>query len=275
MMKWKLTSTVMLIYSFSMIFNADAAPQAQLLPRWLAHEQNSTVHVDHDLWGKFLNTYLVAGSHGNASLIRYAQVTPEDKIALKKYLDIMSALPISQLNRAEQKASWINVYNALTVQIVLEHYPVNSIKDIRSSWLSSGPWDLKLFTIEGERLSLNDIEHRILRPIWHDNRLHYAINCASIGCPNLQPQPFSAENSEMMLNQGAYDFINSPRAVRFVNGTLILSRIYDWFKTDFGTNTQQRLHHLQQYATPTLASKLQHYHGSIDYTYDWRLNAAD
>jgi hypothetical protein len=258
-----------------MILSAYAAPQAELLPRWLAHNQSSTVKVDHSLWGQFLNTYLVVGNQKNASLIRYAQVIPEDKAALKKYLKAMSAIPMSQLNRAEQKASWINIYNALTVNIILEHYPLDSIKDISSNWFSSGPWELQLIIIEGESLSLNDIEHRILRPIWQDNRVHYAINCASMGCPNLQPRPFSAHNSEQLLNKGAYDFINSPRAVRFVGGKLVLSSIYDWFQTDFGVNKQQLLKYLQKNAAPPLANKLQQYHGTIDYSYDWRLNAAN
>ncbi len=273
--RWILTTTVMLMLYSSMVLNAYAAPKADLLPRWLAHEQSSTVEVGHSLWGHFLNNYLVAGSSGNPSLIRYSQVTPEDKAALKKYLKAMSALPMSLLNRAEQKASWINIYNALTVGIILDHYPLTSIRDIRSGWFSRGPWDLKLITIEGERLSLNDIEHRILRPIWQDKRVHYVINCASMGCSNLQPQPFSAANSEQLLDKGTYDFINSPRAVRFTKGKLVLSSIYAWFQTDFGANEQQLLQHLQNYAAPPLVDKLQQYHGPTDYSYDWRLNTAD
>ncbi|MDY0190026.1 MAG: DUF547 domain-containing protein [Desulfuromonas sp.] len=269
------TTNLLLIFYFAMLLNAYAAPKADLLPRWLAHDPSSTIQVDHSLWSQFLTTYLVSGKQNSASLLRYAQVTLDDKAALKEYLQTISATPMSQLNRTEQKASWINIYNALTVNIILEHYPLDSIKDISSSWFSSGPWDIKLITIEGENLSLNDIEHRILRPIWQDNRVHYAINCASMGCPNLQPQPFSADNCEQLLNKAAKDFINSPRAVRFVGEKLVLSRIYAWFHTDFGTNDQQLLQHLQQYAAPNLAAKLEKYNGSIDYSYDWSLNAAN
>lgn len=274
-MQWILSVAIGLLFYPSLICSAHAAPEAQLLPQWLAHEQSSTIKVDHSIWGNFLNNYLVPGSRDTTSLIRYAQVTPEDKNALKAYLHSMSALPVHELNRAEQKAYWINIYNALTVQIILDHYPVSSIRDLRANWFSSGPWDLKLITIAGEKLSLNDIEHGILRPIWQDKRVHYAINCASIGCPNLQPQPFTSENSAQLLDKGAYEFINSQRGVSFVPGKLLLSSIYDWFQADFGADEQLLLHHLAQYAAAPLADKLRQYNGSIDYSYDWRLNSAD
>jgi Protein of unknown function, DUF547 len=101
---------------------------------------------------------------------------------------VLQTVAISAYHQQEQQAFWINLYNARTVSAVLAHYPVASLRDIRLSGLfSTGPWHAKLVTIEGEKVSLDDIEHRIVRPLWKDNRLHDALNCASLGCPNLAP----------------------------------------------------------------------------------------
>ena len=120
---------------------------------------------------------------------------------MKGYLKNLQSLPISSYNRVEQKAYWINLYNGLTVDLVLSRLPLESIRDVNISpgLFVRGPWGAKLLTVEEERLSLDDIEHRILRPIWKDNRVHYAVNCASLGCPNLQPDAFTSANTEALL----------------------------------------------------------------------------
>ena len=249
-----------------------AAPKAELWPRWQINSSQSNTSVDHSAWGQFLDKYLVVGKSGSISLVRYAAVSSADKESLAKYIDTLVAVPITKLNRAEQKAVWINLYNALTVYTILDHYPVKSIRDIRSGWFSSGPWDLKLIKVDGVELSLNDIEHRILRPIWQDNRVHYAVNCASLGCPNLQPEPFTVENMERLLNQAAHDYVNSPRGVDLAGGKLILSSIYDWFQVDFGATDATVLAHLKRYAAPVLVEELKGYKGTISYQYSWDLN---
>ena len=156
--------------------------------------------------------------------LRYGDVTKTDKGALDGYIARLEKLPISDYGRNAQKACWINLYNALTVKVVLDHFPVKSIKDISLSsglfggLFGGGPWEAKLATVEGEKVSLDDIEHRILRPIWRDNRVHYAVNCASIGCPNLQAEPFTAENLERLLDRGAREYVNHSRGVAFADG---------------------------------------------------------
>jgi hypothetical protein len=160
---------------------------------------------------------------------------------------------------------------------VVSRFPVKSIRDINISpgFLTRGPWGAKLLTIEGEKLSLDDIEHRILRPIWKDNRVHYAVNCASLGCPNLKPVAYTGENADALLEQGAREFINHPRAVAVTNGKLRVSSIYVWFQEDFGGNAEGLMEHWRKYADGTLANKLQSYSGGLDHDYDWRLNAAE
>jgi len=266
------TIIFLLILGGSIGTTAFAAPKAELWPRWQANDAQSSTRIDHSAWAQFLNKYLVVSKSGAANLVRYAAVSSADKDSLAQYLAELSAVPMTKLNRSEQKAAWINLYNALTVYTILDHYPVKSIRDIRSGWFSSGPWDLKLIKVEGIELSLNDIEHRILRPIWQDNRVHYAVNCASLGCPNLQPEPFTAENSNHLLEKAAHEYVNSLRGIDLAGGKLTLSSIYDWFQADFGGTDATMLAHLEKFAAPALAAKLKRYRGTISYQYSWDLN---
>ena len=190
------------------------------------------------------------------------------------YLLQLTRLSISRYNRHEQLAYWINLYNALTIAVVLEHYPVKSILDISISpgLFKVGPWDKKLIEVEGEMLSLNDIEHRILRPIWSDPRVHYAVNCASIGCPNLRPRAFTAEDLDDTLDRAARDYINSDRGVVYQDGDLYVSSIFDWFQEDFGDNDQEVIQHLRQFADPTLEARLAKTARIRDDFYNWELN---
>ncbi len=250
-----------------------AAPKAELWPRWETHDPASTAAVDHGAWGSFLAAYLVADHPSGVNRVRYAAVTAEDRSRLEAYVDRLAATPVSTLARPEQKAYWINLYNALTVRVILEHYPVASIRKIRlGGWFSSGPWDEKLVTVEGERVSLNDIEHRILRPIWRDNRIHYAVNCASVGCPNLAAEPYTAANTDRLLDEGARAYVNHPRGASLDGDRLTLSSIYEWYQADFGGSEAGVLAHLRSWAAPPLDARLAGFAGRIRYEYDWSLN---
>jgi hypothetical protein len=256
---------------------AHAAPKAELWARWQKHDPASRQRIDHGAWDKFLNQFVVAPHPSGINRVRYQTVTAADLKGVKSYLQSMQALTISTYNRYEQKAFWINVYNALTVDLILSRYPIASIRDINIApgLFERGPWGAKLLTIEGEKLSLDDIEHRILRPIWKDNRIHYAVNYASLGCPNLQPEAYTAENTEALLEQGAREFINHPRGVSIQKGRLQVSSIYVWFQEDFGGDPADLMEHWQEYANPPLADALQKYNGGLAHDYDWRLNGAE
>ena len=254
-----------------------AAPKAELWPRWETHDPASTQSIDHTLWDKFLKQNLVAPHPSGINRVRYTGVAPEDRKALKAYLKNLQSLPISSYNRAEQKAYWINLYNGLTVDLVLSRLPIESIRDVNISpgLFVRGPWGAKLVTVEGERLSLDDIEHRILRPIWKDNRVHYAVNCASLGCPNLQPDAFTSANTEALLETGAREYVNHPRGLVINNGKLHVSSIYVWFQEDFGGSAEGLMEHWSKYAKQVLAEALKSYSGGLEHDYDWRLNAAE
>jgi len=209
--------------------------------------------------------------------VRYQAVGPEDFTSLQAYLKSMQVVAISNYNRTEQKAFWINVYNALTVELVLSRYPVASIRDINISpgVATRGPWGAKLLTVEGEKLALDDIQHRILRPVWKDNRVHYALTSATLGSPHLQPLAYTAENSEAMLEKGAREFVNHPRGVSIQKGRLEVSSLYVWFQEDFGGSADGLMEHWQDYADPSLADALAKYSGGLAHDYDWRLNGID
>ena len=268
-----LTTLTVLLALLTAAAPTRAAPDADLWERWLAHDPASTAVIDHRAWTDFLQAYVVA-DRGGIHRVRYGAVTPTDRAALDAYIAQLGATPVSTLNRDEQRAFWINLYNALTVQVVLDHYPVASIRDIDISpgMFADGPWGAELANVEGQGLSLDDIEHRILRPIWRDPRIHYAVNCASIGCPNLMTQAFTAANADALMTEAAHDFINDPRGVHVRGDELLVSSIYDWFEEDFGGSEAGVLAHLRIYAAPALASQLQAFDDIDDDKYDWTLN---
>lgn len=252
-----------------------AAPKAELWPRWTVHDPASTHAVDHSAWGRFLGTYVSRGPDGIAR-VAYGRVTPAERAALQAYLAALQATDIDRLARPEQLAFWINLYNALTVETVLAHHPVASIRDIRISpgLFASGPWGKKLARVAGEALSLDDIEHRILRPIWRDPRIHYAVNCASLGCPDLAVEPFEAARIEAQLDAAAAGFVNHPRGVSFDGSRLRVSSIYDWFRADFGGDEAGVIAHLQHHAAPDLRARLAGAARVSGHFYDWALNDA-
>jgi uncharacterized protein DUF547 len=250
-----------------------AAPQAELWARWLAHDDASPAMVDHTAWNRFLQSYARLGPDGVAR-IPYARITAPDRDALAADLSRLSGLPISRYSRREQFAFWVNLYNELTIKVVLDHYPTSSITQIGISpgLFSLGPWGRKLITIEGEKLSLDDIEHRILRPIWRDPLIHYAVNCASLGCPNLQHEAFTAANSDGLFERAARGYVNHPRGAMVSAGKLTVSSIYVWYEADFGGTERGVIEHLKHYAGPRLAAALAGIHDISDNRYDWRLN---
>jgi hypothetical protein len=255
---------------------AEAAPKAEPWPLWEAHDAASTTVVDHSAWGAFLAKYRSEGADGIAR-VAYRAVTPADRAALEAAVARLASVPVSGLNRGEQFAYWVNLYNMVTVQVVLKHFPVASIRDIGISpgWFSRGPWGAKLVTVAGTPLSLDDIEHRILRPVWRDPRVHYAVNCAALGCPNLAAVPFTAAALETMLDAGARAYVNHPRGAAIESGRLVASSIYVWFASDFGPTPADVVRHLRQYAQQDFYTALSHIRQVSADRYDWALNAAE
>jgi hypothetical protein len=255
-----------------------AQPVPNLWSRWATHDEASRISVDHTPWTAFLARYAVATPDGVVRL-PYGRVAADDRAMLDTYLGTLQTTIVSSLARAEQLAYWINFYNALTVKLVVDRYPVKSIRDVSlggglTSVFFRGPWDAKLARIEGEQVSLNDIEHRILRPIWRDPRIHYAVNCASIGCPPLRLVAFTRANASSLMDQAARDYVNGPHGVRRQDDRIWVSSIFRWFREDFGGTDASVMAHLVRFAAGDLAAALTRGVVIQGDFYDWSLNDA-
>jgi len=246
--------------------------QYTVAPFWLDANEASVEQVNHSEWQYVLDEYLITDDSSGINRMDYESLLEDDEERLIAYVDYLSQLDPRQYSRDEQFAYWVNLYNALTVKLILQHYPIDSITKLGKNKLSFGPWDDPITTIVDQTLSLNDIEHRILRPTWKDYRIHFAVNCASNGCPDLQPTAYTQNTIESLLNQAATDYLKHPRGVKFEGEKLILSSIFDWYKEDFGRNTKQLLQTLSKHLEPEMSERLKTYKGTIHYEYDWGLN---
>ena len=260
------------IWSVPMPVNA--APEPVLIAGWDVSDESNGAVIDHSSWQALLDAYLKTGDPSGINRFDYGalKANAEDRKTLSAYLKSLAGIDPRSFSRDEQMAYWINLYNALTVFVIVPRYPVDSIKDIKSGIIDFGPWNLELFPLQGQKLTLNQIEHGILRPIWKDPRIHYAANCASLGCPNLSPEVYRSDNLERLLEQAAVDYINHPRGAQVQGDKLVVSSIFEWYKVDFGNTDAGVIAHLKQYARPELAQILDN-HNSFDDYYDWNLNA--
>ena len=256
--------------SFSLTIQS--APKLELLTQWQKSDEANSASIDHKQWQDILNDYLKTHSSG-ITRVDYKRLQTTGADELNSYLDSLLDIDPRDYSKKEQFAYWVNLYNAATVVLIIENYPIESITKIKDSILSFGPWDREWIEVGDDILSLNDIEHRILRPIWKDNRIHYAVNCASLSCPNLSNQAFTAENTETLLEKLAVEYVNHPRGTSIIKDRLYVSSIYDWYKDDFGSNNANLIAHLIQYAKPPLKAKLEGLKSqSYKDDYDWQLN---
>ncbi|HEY8071171.1 MAG TPA: DUF547 domain-containing protein [Methylocystis sp.] len=236
----------------------------------------SSLTVDHSIWDRLLKTYVKPNVDG-LNRVDYAAFKSGGEAELKQYIEQLETVDPQTLDRAEQFAFLANLYNAKTIEIVLDKYPVKSIKDISLggglfATFTGGPWKAKVLKVMGVDLSLDDIEHGVLRPLFKDPRAHYSVNCASVGCPNLQRQAFTGASLDAQLDAAAKAYINHPRGASLIQGKLVVSSIYEWFKADFGGSDQGVLAHLRKYAAPELKAKLEGVKAVSDNRYDWSLN---
>ena len=254
-----------------------AAPKSELWPYWSAYQPQSSIKVDHQIWQALLSRYVLLSDDG-IHRVAYGEFDETAKAKLREYLDAMSRIAPTQLNRDEQLAYWINLYNAQTIQVVLDHPRKKSILSM-GPFFSLGPWDEPYLTIENKPVTLNDIEHRILRPIWQDHRLHYVLNCASIGCPNLSQTAYRATSIAQQMADAQIAFLQHPRAISFTDrGELQLTSLFDWYLADFAPDVFGLLAYLAV-QRPDLAADLAAMAGNADakinYVYDWDLNVVD
>lgn len=191
---------------------------------------------DHSVWGRLLQTHVRPISEGKATEVDYGAILKERKL-LQSYLQELSMVDKSvfdQWTKAEQLAFLINAYNSWTVELILSRYPdLESIKDL-GSFLQS-PWKKEFIPLLGETRSLDDIEHGLIRNSgrYNDPRIHFAVNCASIGCPALRPEPYHGDILERQLQDAETLFLSDESRNRGVDGVFEISSLFKWYGDDF------------------------------------------
>ncbi len=221
--------------------------------------------MDNRIYAGLLGKYVRNG------LVDY-QGFKKEEAELDQYLKALEEIDTKELSRDEQFAFYINAYNAWTIKLILTGYPgVKSIKDLGSFF--SNPWKKKICRIDGEVISLDQIEHGILRPRFKDPRVHFAINCAARSCPPLSSTPYEGAILDQQLNEMAAAFINDPSRNRLEGNKLYVSKIFDWFEEDFDGDIAG---FILNYAKGGLKKGLEINKGYIVIKYldyDWSLNA--
>ena len=231
----------------------------------------SQASVSHAAFTNILQKYVSAPDAEGLTHFNYGglRANRADKAALDNYIKSLEATNPKALSPNEAIAYYANLYNAVTVQVVTDNYPVSSIKKLGP--LNSGPWKKNLFTINGVPSSLNNVEHDILRKQFPSPYVHYMVNCASVGCPNLLDTAWDARTLKSERGKAAAAYINSPRGVQLTSKGLKISSIFKWFKEDFGGKSGT-LRHIRKYAGPELARAIDNGAQIVDYGYDWSLN---
>lgn len=229
--------------------------------------------VDHAAWQLLLDAWVITGPDG-INRVRYQAMDAAARSQLRGYIHSLAGIDPRTLTRNAQQAYWINLYNAVTVAVVLEYPRKRSILRMGRKRLAIGPWDDEQVEIVGRRLSLNDIEHRILRPLFGDPRVHFAVNCASLSCPNLAKTAYTAANLDALLDAQVLEYLHHPRGLRVDERHVVLSSVFDWYRVDFADD-EQGLRDWLAVRRPDLALAIRDTRRTLRYDYDWQLNGSE
>lgn len=219
----------------------------------------------HQLYTQLLQKYV-----DDSGWVNYKGLI-KDKSKLQEYLQTLSNNPPSdQWSQNEQIAYWINAYNAFTLKLIIDHYPLNSIKDIgffiQIPFVNT-PWQKKFFSIGGDKMDLDEIEHNILRKRFNEPRIHFALVCASRSCAKLRREAYTGNKLDEQLNNQARTFLANRNKNKITPDNAALSSYFKWFKKDFTKNGTIR-EYINQYAPVKVNEG-----APITYLkYDWRLN---
>lgn len=227
--------------------------------------------IDWTVWHHLLQRYV-----NDQGQVNYQAWQTEEPDTLRHWLAALQPAELTNLGTNGHLAFWLNLYNALTIQQVLDRYPIPSIRPSLlgvPNWLAFWQFFNRTVLTWGDRaLSLNDIEHKILRPEFEEPRIHFALVCASIGCPLLRPEAYWPDQVQEQLEADAIRFINNSNKVSYSpqSQTLACSKIFKWYKADFLKVAPSVAAYIQPYLkanmplepTPTVAYL----------PYDWTLN---
>ena len=209
----------------------------------------------HEQWTNALKTFV--DKDGNVNYVKWKN----DTIALDNYISSLEENPPAEYwSKNDSLAYFINAYNAVTVKLILDNYPLKSIRKLIT------PWRFKRFNLDGKKVSLNHIEHEILRKM-EEPRIHFAINCASVSCPKLLNKAFYSHSMEKQLEAVTTDFINDEKRNILSVKEMEISRIFQWFAGDFGSK-KERHAFIRKYAKQPVAKN-----AKVRFlNYDWGLN---
>ena len=219
----------------------------------------------HQPYGTVLNKYV------NNGLVDYngLKSNPEQLDLYLTSLTTVSEKDFNQWSEEKQLAYLINLYNAQTLRLIIDHYPIKSIKDINE------PWDTPLVTLHGNKITLNELEHQIIRKNYKEPRIHFALVCAAKGWPILPKEPFKPGNLSNQFQKQGRKFLSDPKknSVDFKNQTVYLSPIFDWFQEDFVKNSGSVLLFVRPYFPDEISKILSNADFKIEFSeYDWSLN---
>ena len=210
--------------------------------------------VDHSAWDKLLQSYV-----SDDGVVDY-QGLKSNQSTLNSYILMLKGQKTDNWNKKESMAFWINTYNAFTIKMILDNFPVSSIKDLENG----NPWDKKWIEIGSEVYSLNNIEHDILRKKYPDARIHFVVNCAAKSCPPLPNMAATAVNLETLLEGATKKFVNNDAFNSLSADRVSISKIFDWYATDFS----DIVGFINQYASISVSPE-----ADIQYAdYNWELN---
>ncbi len=212
--------------------------------------------VDHAVWNELLQAHV--SNQGNVDYKGFQA----DKTKFNGYLNLLSDLPPQESwSKDETLAYWINVYNAYTIKLILDNYPIKSIKDIK------GPWSHRFIRIGEKWYTLNDVEHRIIRKM-DEPRIHFALVCAAVSCPRLYNKAFTEKDLEADLDLLTRGFLSDTSKNELSENAIKLSRIFKWYGGDFKSDGSTLIDFLNQYSTVTISDKAKKSYKA----YNWNLN---
>tara|TARA_R110000868_G_scaffold110286_1_gene298968 strand:+ start:5304 stop:5996 length:693 start_codon:yes stop_codon:yes gene_type:complete len=224
---------------------------------------------EHLAFSKVLSENVV--TDGAQTLVRYSHLK-KNPAKLDAYLKTLSSVKKSDyagFSHDQQLAFLINAYNAFTIQLMRDNWPVKTIKDLGG--LFSSAWKKEFFVLLGQKRHLDWIEHEVIRKDFNEPRIHFAVNCASIGCPPLRAEAFSAKVLDRQLEEQAKIFLEDNLKNKYENGEAKLSKIFDWYGSDFTKDGGDLLVALNKWREKKFPSNAK----IIFLNYDWAPNSTD
>ena len=235
---------------------------------WNSSDETNPAIIDHSLFDGFLKTYVISNHASGINRFRYGDVSGADSKRLKHYMSYLTSIDPRHFRKAEQKAYWLNLYNALMLQGLLKRYPVSTVDRVKLGRQLHA-------RVAGQVIRAADIEAHILRPLWCDYKVVFGLSCATLGCPAIHAQAFTAATTDTLLRQYAREFINHPRGLVVNKHELRVSKIFVWYREDFAQDERQLLRLFAHYADDNKALYILGFNGDITYAFDKRINAPE